>query len=126
MDRGLRERVRWGNVARAAAVAGVVALVVAWPRLAPDGPRVPGGRAVPVATVPPAVGAPRVPRARERRAARGERRAGEGGRGSRRGRQRPRAVAETGPAGRGGRPRMRRRPPGPAAPHRTPAPPPAR
>ena len=47
MDRGLRERVRWGNVALALAVAAVLALVVAWPLLAPDAPAVPGPRAVP-------------------------------------------------------------------------------
>ena len=50
MDRGLRERVRWGNVARAVAVVGVVALVVVWPVLAPEAPRVPGAVPVPVVT----------------------------------------------------------------------------
>ena len=42
MDRGLRERVRWGNVARAAGLMVVVAVVVAWPVLAPEEPVVPG------------------------------------------------------------------------------------
>ena len=50
MDRGLRERVRWGNVALALAVAAVLALIVAWPLLAPAAPAVPGPRAVPVVT----------------------------------------------------------------------------
>jgi hypothetical protein len=46
MDRW--RRVRWGNVGRVVAVASVVAIVVAWPRLAPDTPAVPGAAAVPI------------------------------------------------------------------------------
>jgi hypothetical protein len=42
------ERVRWHNVARAGAVAGVIALVVLWPRLATPAPDVPPRAAVPV------------------------------------------------------------------------------
>jgi hypothetical protein len=41
-------RVRWGNVGRAAGVAGAVALVVAWPRLGGPPVALPGGEAVPV------------------------------------------------------------------------------
>jgi hypothetical protein len=86
MDRDLWRRLRWGNIARAAGVLGVAAAVVAWPRLAPEAPRVPGPRAVPLVTVVPrdvtVVPAPGVPapapvrRPRERPAGRGERRAG--------------------------------------------------
>src|SRR5688572_11690510 len=108
MDRGLRERVRWGNVARALAVVMVVGLVVTWPRLAPEAPAVPDAAVVPVVTVPPAAAAPPgrvapgrvaprrvaprrvaprrvappVVRKRKRVGVRGERRAGEGGGGS--------------------------------------------
>jgi hypothetical protein len=98
MDRGLRERVRWGNVGRALGLVALVALVVAWPALAPEAPVVPGREAVPV--VPrvapePRVRLPRVVRPRrvrprrrvppavrrrpERRVVRVVRRAGEGG-----------------------------------------------
>jgi hypothetical protein len=41
-------RVRWGNVGRAAVVAGAMALVVAWPRLGGPPVALPGGEAVPV------------------------------------------------------------------------------
>jgi len=61
MERGLRERVRWGNVAAALGLVAVLGVVVAWPLLAPDAPVVPG-REVPVATrspSPPASPAPR-------------------------------------------------------------------
>src|SRR3954463_12729669 len=37
----LRTRIRWGNVAKAAAVVGLVAVVVAWPRLSSDAPALP-------------------------------------------------------------------------------------
>ena len=51
-------RVRWGNVGRAAAVVGLLALAVAWPRLEGGAPRVPSDVAVPVlvpaAKTPPA------------------------------------------------------------------------
>ena len=69
MDRGLRERVRWGNVALALAVPAVLALVVAWPLLAPGAPAVPAPRVVPVATPrrrAPRVAAPPVMRPRKR------------------------------------------------------------
>ena len=75
MDRGLRERVRWGNVALALAVPAVLALVVAWPLLAPGAPAVPGPRVVPVATPPAAPrAAPPVVRPRKRAVVRRERR----------------------------------------------------
>jgi hypothetical protein len=64
MERELVRRVRWGNVARAAAVVGVVAVVVVWPRLMPPAPVVPRGEAVPLAT-------PRAPGRAERRPPRG-------------------------------------------------------
>jgi hypothetical protein len=41
-------RVRWGNVGRAAVVAGAMALVVAWPRLGGPPVALPGGEAVPL------------------------------------------------------------------------------
>src|SRR6478752_8623172 len=37
----LRARIRWGNVVKAVAVAGLVAAVVAWPRLSSDAPALP-------------------------------------------------------------------------------------
>jgi hypothetical protein len=60
MDRGLRERVRWGNVGRALGLVALVALVAAWPALAPDAPVVPGREAVPVVPAPTATPVPRV------------------------------------------------------------------
>jgi hypothetical protein len=50
---GAMERVRWGNVLRALAVVAVLGLVVAWPVLAPEAPRVPRGVVRPVATPAP-------------------------------------------------------------------------
>ena len=47
----MRRRVRWNNVLRAAAAALIVVLVVAWPRLAPPAPPVPGP-AVPLGEAP--------------------------------------------------------------------------
>ena len=94
MDRGLRERVRWGNVALALAVPCVLALVVAWPLLAPGAPAGPAPHGVPVATpraAPPAV-RPRKPVEVPR-----ERRAGEGGGGSRPRRRKPRARVTPAP-----------------------------
>jgi hypothetical protein len=41
-------RVRWGNVARAAGAVALVAAVVAWPRLTPPAPVVPGPEARPL------------------------------------------------------------------------------
>ena len=66
MDRGLRERVRWGNVALVAGVGAVLAVVVLWPVLAPEAPRVPGRVVVPVvtATATPAPSRVRVVRPR--------------------------------------------------------------
>jgi hypothetical protein len=60
MDRGLRERVRWGNVGRALGLVALVALVAAWPALAPDAPVVPAREAVPVVPAPGATPVPRV------------------------------------------------------------------
>src|SRR5215208_6173600 len=54
MDRRLRERVRWGNVGRASAAVAAVALVAAWPALAPDPPVLPGREAVAVVPAPAA------------------------------------------------------------------------
>ncbi len=45
-------RVRWGNVALAAAAATVLAAVVAWPRLAPAPPALPPDAATPLVTGP--------------------------------------------------------------------------
>src|SRR4051794_30007525 len=49
MELPWHRRIRWPNVARLAAALGVVALVAAWPRLAPRPPDVPAGTAVPLA-----------------------------------------------------------------------------
>jgi hypothetical protein len=49
----LAQRIRWGNVAAAAAVLALVALIVAWPRLAPRPAQLPPASAVPVAPDPP-------------------------------------------------------------------------
>ncbi len=57
MDRDLRRRVRWGNVAGALGVLAVIAVVVAWPALAPEPPVVPGRETVPVGTPEPSPGA---------------------------------------------------------------------
>ena len=56
----LRERVKWGNVAKAAAVAVLIAIVLAWPRLSPDGPALPEEEAVvaPDRGLAPSVAAP--------------------------------------------------------------------
>lgn len=56
---GLRERVRWANVAKAAAAVVLVALVVAWPRLSSDAPALPDAPVVDTAGggPAPAVGA---------------------------------------------------------------------
>jgi hypothetical protein len=71
----MRRRVRWNNVGRAAGAALIVGLVVAWPRLAPPVPSLPGPQAAPLAgdddpraPEPPAVepAAGRRDRARER------------------------------------------------------------
>jgi hypothetical protein len=59
-------RVRWGNVGRASGLAGLVALVVAWPRLGSTPPELPADEAVPV--VAAATAAP-VPRAEGERVA---------------------------------------------------------
>ena len=48
----LLRRVRWGNVARLAALPAIVALVVLWPRLSPPPPRLPAAAAAPVAPAP--------------------------------------------------------------------------
>src|SRR3954469_24802563 len=41
-------RLRWGAAGRAAGVAAIAGLVVAWPRLSPSPPRLPSDRGVPV------------------------------------------------------------------------------
>src|SRR4051794_41547987 len=65
-------RVRWENVGRAAAAVLALGVVIAWPRLAPDAPRVPAAGLVPLDRGPRhdrTTGAERptlVPRARRR------------------------------------------------------------
>jgi hypothetical protein len=61
-------RVRWGNVGRAGAGVALVALVVAWPRLAGPVPEVPGGEARPVVAGPVEVPAGSVATPRKRAA----------------------------------------------------------
>jgi len=65
-------RVRWGNVGRAAVVVGVLALAVAWPRLAPEPPALPSDEGIPLAS-PTAAG--EVARPPTRKAGRPKRRA---------------------------------------------------
>src|SRR4051812_36451053 len=67
-------RIRWGNVGRLAAVLAVVALVVAWPRIATPPPRIAGD-------APVALGGAKRPAGPRARAG-----------GQQAGRQRPRAV----------------------------------
>src|SRR3954471_1607538 len=49
MELPWHRRIRWSNVARLATALGVVALVAAWPRLAPRPPDVPAGTPLPLA-----------------------------------------------------------------------------
>src|SRR3954468_18902995 len=56
------DRLRWDNIARAAAVLAVVALVVAWPHLRGAPPALPSAAATPVSVEDPAL-----PAAPERR-----------------------------------------------------------
>src|SRR4051794_26268090 len=91
VQRSLTRRIRWGNVGRLAAVLGVAALVVAWPRLAPAPPGVPADEPVAVEPAPTArpdgVTAPRrdAKKATERRARRGAAKPRRGGTKPRRG-----------------------------------------
>jgi hypothetical protein len=73
-----RARIRWANVARLAALLGVLALVLSWPRLSGAPVAVPAGRVVPVVAAPPraavkrpvkrrVVAARRAPRTRRKR-----------------------------------------------------------
>src|SRR5262245_40022566 len=64
MGRDVLRRVRWGNVALAAAVVAALATVIAWPRLAPAPPGLPGDSAQPVVGVDdaPGPGSPPKPR----------------------------------------------------------------
>ena len=55
----MHRRLRWGNVARTAGAVAVVAAVVAWPRLAPPDPAMPGNEAAPLAGDEPAWTPPR-------------------------------------------------------------------
>lgn len=52
MGSELLRRVRWRNIARVVAAVGVVAVVVAWPRLAPAPPQLPDPVARPFLTAP--------------------------------------------------------------------------
>src|SRR4051812_50057883 len=75
---GLR-RVRWRNVGRAAGAIALVAAVVAWPRLTPPAPEVPGSEPRPLVEAPSAgpregAGAPRERAGREEQTRRGGRR----------------------------------------------------
>ena len=54
----LRRRIRWGNVARVAAVALAVGLVVLWPRLRSAPPALPPAGAVPLEVAPAAPAGP--------------------------------------------------------------------
>src|SRR3954451_12689487 len=58
------DRLRWDNIARAAAVLAVIALVVAWPHLKGAPPTLPPAAATPVTVEDPAL-----PAAPERRVA---------------------------------------------------------
>ena len=60
-------RVRWGNVARVVVVAVVVGAIVAWPRLTPPAPSLPGGEARPLVEPAPRTEVKRRDRARARR-----------------------------------------------------------
>jgi hypothetical protein len=51
------DRLRWDNIARAAAVLAVIALVVAWPRLKAEPPALPSAAATPVTVEDPALAA---------------------------------------------------------------------
>src|SRR6476646_6283540 len=64
VQRSLAQRIRWGNLLRLAAAVAVVALVVAWPRIASPPPRLEGDE--PVAVAPGESVAPVAPRAAER------------------------------------------------------------
>ena len=85
----MHRRLRWGNVARTAGAVAVVAVVVAWPRLAPPDPAMPGNEAAPLAGDEPAWMPPRAPgredgqaRSRRERTPRGGQRGGGSGRGA--------------------------------------------
>lgn len=54
MESDLLHRIRWANVARAAAVLVAVALVVAWPHLEGEPPALPPAAAEPVSAPPDA------------------------------------------------------------------------
>src|SRR5215210_101634 len=85
---GMRSgRLRWATVGRAAAVLGLLGLAVAWPRLAPPPPALPGDDGVPVA---PAGG--QRPAEGERRAERGRPVEGKRSAEERRGARKRRAV----------------------------------
>jgi len=105
----MKVRVRWDNVGRAAAVAGVAALVVAWPRLGSAPPRLPSDAAVPLVGAVPVekVGATRGQR-RERTRSRREAALGEDKHGER-SRSRREAALEEGEHREPARPRARAR-----------------
>jgi hypothetical protein len=62
------DRLRWDNIARAAALLGVIVLVVAWPHLHRHGPRLPSAVATPVSVEQePAVAPPPRPKPARRK-----------------------------------------------------------
>jgi len=70
MGRDVLRRVRWGNVALAAAVAAALVVAVAWPRIARSPPALPRDTATPLVNEAPRQGrtpAPAVRPVRERR-----------------------------------------------------------
>jgi hypothetical protein len=54
----MHRRVRWENVIRAAGVSLLVAVVVAWPRLAPPEPAMPGAEPAPLVAAEPSPAVP--------------------------------------------------------------------
>src|SRR5215207_5785758 len=75
LRRGMR--VRWGNVGRAAVVLAILAAAVAWPRLAPAPPRLPGDEGIPLASPRPPKGPGARPAGRRAERRRAERRRAE-------------------------------------------------
>jgi hypothetical protein len=62
------DRIRWDNIARAAALLGIVVLVLAWPHLRRHGPDLPSAAVTPVSVEQPIAPAPAPQRAKRPRA----------------------------------------------------------